>query len=103
MLNEYFDDSILSNRFEDHENEKDDEYYLESGMELDDENGDEEEYLNIREFNSEIDYIDDDQELIQILIELSMTFIMQYFPCDNDLNSPLIHFADILGISNKYA
>src|SRR5436190_727328 len=34
-------------------------------------------------------------------MELSIAFIVQYFPSVDDLYSPLTHFTDIMGISNR--
>ena len=35
------------------------------------------------------------------VMELSMAFITQCFPEGDDLHSPLVHFADVMGISNR--
>ena len=35
------------------------------------------------------------------LMEFSIAFITQYFPEGDDLPSPLIHFANAMGISNR--
>ena len=35
------------------------------------------------------------------LMQLSITFITQHFPGGDDLHSPLTHFSDVMGISNK--
>ena len=57
---------------------------------------------NVSEFHSDID---DDQELTYIaekVMELSIAFVTQYFPADNDRLSPVVHFGDVLGINNRY-
>ena len=36
-------------------------------------------------------------------MQLSIAFITQYFPSGDDLHSPLTHFADVMGISNRSA
>ena len=46
----------------------------------------------------------DDEFLTRVaekLMQLSIAFITQYFPGGDDLRSPLTHFADVMGISNK--
>ena len=36
---------------------------------------------------------------VEKVMQLSIAFITQYFPLGDDLHSPLVHFADVLGIS----
>ena len=36
------------------------------------------------------------------IMQLSIAFITEYFPSGDNLHSPLVHFADIMGISNRY-
>jgi hypothetical protein len=63
--------------------------------------------------NLEIDFITDAIEfteeysllstrVAEKLMQLSIAFITQYFPTGDNLRSPLIHFADIMDISNKF-
>ena len=65
-------------------------------------------------FDSEIDHISDNdndiQEDSQLLtdvtekvMQLLITFITQHFPSDDDLHSPLVHFTDIMRISNRHS
>src|SRR5947207_5798945 len=55
------------------------------------------------------DEIDVDEEyslfltlMAEKIMQLSIAFITQHFPSGDDLHSPLVHFADIMGISNRY-
>src|SRR5271169_1102296 len=75
----------------------------------DDEDEEEENEDPYSEFNSEIDQVDDDDEeyslfltrVAENVMQLSIAFITQYFPSGDDLHSPLVHFADIMGICNR--
>src|SRR5205814_238083 len=67
----------------------------------------------VDELNLEDDSIDDtadfDEEYSSLLtrtaeklMQLSIAFITQHFPEGDDLHSPLVHFADVMGISNRF-
>ena len=76
-----------------------------------DEEGEDDEIIeesNVREFfiNDEID-VDEEYSLFltqvaEKIMQLSIAFITQHFPSGDNLHSPLVHFADIMGISNRY-
>ena len=40
--------------------------------------------------------------LAEKLMQLSIAFITHYFPSGDNLHSPLIHFANVMGISNQF-
>src|SRR5208282_3838510 len=103
------------------EDEEDDFYQYDSDADDDDERDDdddeEKENEDSYEFDSGADHVvdnnddDDDEEeeysllltrIAEKVMELSIAFITQYFPeGGEDLHSPLIHFADVMGISNR--
>ena len=63
---------------------------------------------NVREVFVD-DEIDVDEEYSSFLtrvaekiMQLSIAFITQHFPSGDNLHSPLVHFTDVMGISNRY-
>jgi len=96
---------------DDYEDDEDDLYQYDSDDDDDGDEDDEEEKENenLYESDSGIDHVDDDDEEYSLLLtriaekvmQLSIAFITQYFPEGDDLHSPLMHFADVMGISNR--
>ena len=96
---------------EDDVEEEDEDFHRYDPDEDDDDDDDDE---NMNELDFEDDFIDDrahiDGEYSSLLtrvaeklMQLSITFITQDFPLGDDLHSPLMHFADVMGISNKFS
>jgi hypothetical protein len=107
MLNEYDEDKDehrSDEKDDDHKDEEADDFHQYDPDEDDEDDSEDDEDMN--EFD---DRNDDEEEyassLTQVaekVMQLSITFITQYFPSGDDLHSPLVHFADILGISNRF-
>ena len=75
---------------------------------------DEREYENIAEHDLDEEIVDDTVDdmneeysslltrVAEKLMELSIAFITQQFPNGDNLHSPLTHFTDVMGISNRH-
>jgi len=109
MLNEYDEDKNEYQSNEEDDNYKDEENddFYQYEPDEDDENDDKNDNEDMNMINPEDDRINDndDEYLTRVaekVMQLSITFITQYFPSGDDLSSPLVHFVDILSISNRF-
>ena len=94
----------------DEEDDEDDEDFHQYDPDEDDEEDE-----NLDEFELTDGHVDDDDAAADVdeeyssfltrvaekLMQLSIAFITQYFPSGDDLHSPLTHFVDVMGISNR--
>jgi hypothetical protein len=112
MLNAYNGQGQDKHQSNDEEDEEDDDdFHLYDPDEDDEEEEEEEEEITYEPCSIHDDDDDmgiDEEEyspsLTQVtekLMQLSIAFITQYFPEGDDLHSPLVHFADVMGISNR--
>ena len=95
----------------DHDHDIDEEEEEEDDFHLYDPDEDDGEYESTDEHGLDEEVMDDDvsdmyssllTRVAEKLMELSIAFITQHFPFGDDLRSPLTHFTDVMGISNRH-
>ena len=105
ILDEYTeDDEEIDYSYEERDDESDEDEESDDEDEENDEDHQNGQDDNLDVYNNEGMDEDYSQLLTRIaekVMQLSIAFITQYFPGGEDLRSPLIHFADVMGISNK--
>ena len=92
------------------EEEEDDDYEDEEDIDFlqydPDEDDDEDEEGENVDFGDDAEVNDEYSlfltQVAEKLMQLSIAFITQRFPEGDDLHSPLVHFADVMGISNRF-
>jgi hypothetical protein len=107
MLDAYDEDRDQDESDEDddsddnYDDEEDDDDFHQYNPDEDDEDDDDDDNDDDEDDDPVDDYSPSLTAVAEKLMQLSMAFITQHFPSGDDLHSPLVHFADIMGISNR--
>jgi hypothetical protein len=118
MLNEYEDEKNGHHRsgesdddIDEEENEDFHQYDLDDEDEADENDNEILQEVNVREIFAHDDEDEDDDidpeyssfltRAAEKILQLSIAFITEHFRFGDNLHSPLVHFADVMGISNK--